>query len=1007
MKFKLIEALHGFDEIDEYTKTAKEIGLKTLKDVKDFKDREGGAELKDIKRVRKELGPDFKIKESKKCNVDLDEALGLKEGISKDMTAEDIAKKHNVSVKAIKAQVKKGIKVEKEHTDDEKKAERIALDHLFEIPNYYDKLDKMEKSALKEETEKEIRFIPVDRYAIDGRRWYVVYDKQENKYASFPTFFGKYTTKKDCQYAINKFVEKYPNYKYIDAQRKAVFANGFKESLFTKEECEEKYVQRVDYYSRRYAVKAYNKLKELGVPVKPMSWGNDGTLMFDKQSPEQTAQILDTDGIAHWWTMNRKAVIDKKPSESKELKEELDDNGEELWQPGDIVRIKKEWLEKYEDPNKDYIVFEDYGNGRVKVFSESKHSIFGGYTNVWGKEMMYKIGHIDLDQQKKNESLKEDTTIKDGAKFVVTTDGNDIKEFNKRADAIKFAKKENAQQVETRYKDSDDYEIVWFNNTYNESLKESLQVLTQEEIESGKDRWVETEEDEKVWNSLPDEDKELLVLSNDMGTWFDEIQPNDDLLDRYYDLRYKFSKFKNPANNLKESTQTKLDKAYGRIIVLLDGDFAFFFDKEAEKLSDILTVHEGDFKGINSQIPKGRHKYTTIPAYKLDEYKDRVEIIEEPYLKNDLYESQSQGTELKVDYAPLKDRKPHKVFVPGDHVKYVNNDGWTDSGKQDIGRTGVITDSHFVGNEETFEIKADDYREYRGYADNSFIAHPKNLKFVKESLEEELKVDDFVRIKKGNDIKDDVSNDYVGELAYIDEIVEDENSAKISICDSETQLWIPLDCLEKIDESDYKYIEDDLDEKLIQGKSDATLKKNIKTEIESGKDPKQAYAIAKSIQDKHLKESAEGDAIAQANIDSKNDNFEKDKETTREVRKELAKQGIATVDDFNEDVIEYSSKILEDDFDNISENEFEDSVEDDLSDEEVEELECFSENVAKLLNNNDTVINEGQEVKTEIKVEINNNEEVEDEEVVDYVNPNISEQPKQAEDISIDEIKGE
>lgn len=44
----------------------------------------------------------------------------------------------------------------------------------------------------------------------------------------------------------------------------------------------------------------------------------------------------------------------------------------------------------------------------------------------------------------------------------------------------------------------------------------------------------------------------------------------------------------------------------------------------------------------------------------------------------------------------------------------------------------------------------------------------------------------------------------------------------------------------------------------------------------------------------YVEESVEGDAKAQEYIDSKNDNFEKDKETTREVRKELAKQGIAT-----------------------------------------------------------------------------------------------------------------
>lgn len=40
-----------------------------------------------------------------------------------------------------------GIKVETEHTDDSDLAQRIALDHLAEIPDYYTRLDKMEKEA--------------------------------------------------------------------------------------------------------------------------------------------------------------------------------------------------------------------------------------------------------------------------------------------------------------------------------------------------------------------------------------------------------------------------------------------------------------------------------------------------------------------------------------------------------------------------------------------------------------------------------------------------------------------------------------------------------------------------------------------------------------------------------------------------------------------------------------------------------------------------------------------
>lgn len=47
--------------------------------------------------------------------------------------------------KNILKQLKKGIKVEKEHTSNDKIAREIALDHLGELPDYYTRLSKMEK----------------------------------------------------------------------------------------------------------------------------------------------------------------------------------------------------------------------------------------------------------------------------------------------------------------------------------------------------------------------------------------------------------------------------------------------------------------------------------------------------------------------------------------------------------------------------------------------------------------------------------------------------------------------------------------------------------------------------------------------------------------------------------------------------------------------------------------------------------------------------------------------
>lgn len=59
---------------------------------------------------------------------------------------DDIRKKHNISYKKLMIQLSKGIKVEQEHTNDLALAREIALDHLNEFPDYYDRLDKAEKS---------------------------------------------------------------------------------------------------------------------------------------------------------------------------------------------------------------------------------------------------------------------------------------------------------------------------------------------------------------------------------------------------------------------------------------------------------------------------------------------------------------------------------------------------------------------------------------------------------------------------------------------------------------------------------------------------------------------------------------------------------------------------------------------------------------------------------------------------------------------------------------------
>lgn len=76
------------------------------------------------------------------ASSELDEEI--KGGVGDDVTLEDLSEKHGVSISHIVNQISKGIRVEMEHTERALDALDIAIDHIFEDPNYYTKLSKME-----------------------------------------------------------------------------------------------------------------------------------------------------------------------------------------------------------------------------------------------------------------------------------------------------------------------------------------------------------------------------------------------------------------------------------------------------------------------------------------------------------------------------------------------------------------------------------------------------------------------------------------------------------------------------------------------------------------------------------------------------------------------------------------------------------------------------------------------------------------------------------------------
>lgn len=85
----------------------------------------------------------------------------IKGGKGDKKSLNDIAKKFNVTITSLKKELSVGINIEMEHTKNKSTAEDIAMDHLTEMPDYYTRLTKMEKTATKHWENKEINEIKI------------------------------------------------------------------------------------------------------------------------------------------------------------------------------------------------------------------------------------------------------------------------------------------------------------------------------------------------------------------------------------------------------------------------------------------------------------------------------------------------------------------------------------------------------------------------------------------------------------------------------------------------------------------------------------------------------------------------------------------------------------------------------------------------------------------------------------------------------------------------------
>lgn len=107
-------------------------------------------------------------------------------GLSDNLLILDIVKKHNPksfskeNIKDILDQLKMGIDVEMEHTDDPEIAFEIAMDHLSEIPDYYSKLSTIEEKFASK-AQARYFYNRAKKGSKEGKKWKKMADEFSSK----------------------------------------------------------------------------------------------------------------------------------------------------------------------------------------------------------------------------------------------------------------------------------------------------------------------------------------------------------------------------------------------------------------------------------------------------------------------------------------------------------------------------------------------------------------------------------------------------------------------------------------------------------------------------------------------------------------------------------------------------------------------------------------------------------------------------------------------------------
>lgn len=119
----------------------------------------------------------------------------IKGGLADGMSLEDLAKHHDTDVQTIIEKMEEGVNVEMEHTSEMLVAFEIAMDHIYEDLDYYNKLEKIESKEATSSASVGVYDAPIgggrkDPLQIDTPK--SVYGKLRSvKDPNFPKYGGK------------------------------------------------------------------------------------------------------------------------------------------------------------------------------------------------------------------------------------------------------------------------------------------------------------------------------------------------------------------------------------------------------------------------------------------------------------------------------------------------------------------------------------------------------------------------------------------------------------------------------------------------------------------------------------------------------------------------------------------------------------------------------------------------------------------------------------------------